>query len=72
MPEPLPVNVVLADLDSQWNASNVVEPFFIEVTSYDGASSSTSSTSSASAITGNNRLQAKKSDNVYITTFKPV
>ena len=32
MPEPLPVNVVLADLDAQWNPSNVAEPFFIEVT----------------------------------------
>ena len=32
MPEPLPVNVVLADLDAQWNASNVTEPLFIEVT----------------------------------------
>ncbi len=32
MPEPLPVNVVLADLDAQWNPSNVTEPLFIEVT----------------------------------------
>tara|TARA_R110002020_G_scaffold129310_2_gene289605 strand:- start:433 stop:867 length:435 start_codon:yes stop_codon:yes gene_type:complete len=32
MPEPLPVNTILTDLDAQWNASNVVEPFFIEVT----------------------------------------
>ena len=35
MPEPLPITVVLADLDTQWNASNVVEPFFIEVTGND-------------------------------------
>ena len=32
MPEPLPVNTILADLDAQWQSSNVVEPFFIEVT----------------------------------------
>ena len=32
MPEPLPVNVVLADLDAQWNPSNVTEPLFIEGT----------------------------------------
>ena len=32
MPVPLPVNVVLADLDAQWNPSNVTEPLFIEVT----------------------------------------
>ena len=32
MPDPLPVNVVLADLDAQWNPSNVTEPLFIEVT----------------------------------------
>ena len=35
MPEPLPITVVLADLDAQWNASNVAEPFFIEVTGND-------------------------------------
>ena len=32
MAEPIPVDILLADLDSQWNASNVVEPTFIEVT----------------------------------------
>ena len=31
MPEPLPVTVLLADLDAQWNGSNVTEPAFIEV-----------------------------------------
>ena len=30
--EPLPVNEILAEFDSQWNASNVTEPEFIEVT----------------------------------------
>ena len=30
--EPLPVKDLLADFDSQWNASNVTEPEFIEVT----------------------------------------
>ena len=35
MPEPLPITAVLVDLDAQWNASNVVEPFFIEVTGND-------------------------------------
>ena len=30
--DPLPVKEFLDDLDSQWNASNVVEPRFIEVT----------------------------------------
>jgi len=32
MAEPIPVDILLADMDSQWNASNVVEPTFIEVT----------------------------------------
>ena len=32
MAEPIPVDILLTDLDSQWNASNVVEPIFIEVT----------------------------------------
>ena len=32
MPEPLPVKDLLAVFDAQWNASNVVEPRFIEVT----------------------------------------
>ena len=32
MAEPIPVDILLADLDSQWNASNVTEPIFIEVT----------------------------------------
>ena len=32
MPEPLPVKDLLAEFDAQWNASNVVEPRFIEVT----------------------------------------
>ena len=32
MPEPIPVDILLTDLDSQWNASNVVEPNFIEAT----------------------------------------
>ena len=32
MPEPIPVDILLADLDSQWNSSNVTEPIFIEVT----------------------------------------
>ena len=32
MPEALPINVVLTDLESQWNNSNVTTPFFIEVT----------------------------------------
>lgn len=30
--EPLPVKELLDDFDAQWNASNVVEPRFIEVT----------------------------------------
>ena len=30
--DPLPVKEFLDDLDAQWNASNVVEPRFIEVT----------------------------------------
>ena len=30
--EPIPVDAIMADLDGQWNASNVVEPRFIEVT----------------------------------------
>jgi hypothetical protein len=30
--EPLPVKEFVDDLDAQWNASNVVEPRFIEVT----------------------------------------
>ena len=32
MPEPLPIKDVLDELDTQWNASNVAEPKFIEVT----------------------------------------
>jgi len=32
MAEPIPVDILLADLDSQWNSGNVAEPFFIEVT----------------------------------------
>ena len=32
MAEPIPVDILLADLDAQWNSSNVVEPIFIEVT----------------------------------------
>ena len=32
MPEPLPVKEFVDDLDAQWNASNVTEPRFIEVT----------------------------------------
>lgn len=35
MPEALPINVVLTDLESQWNNSNVTTPFFIEVTGTD-------------------------------------
>lgn len=35
MPEALPINVVLTDLESQWNNSNVTTPFFIEVTGAD-------------------------------------
>ena len=31
MPEVLPIVDVLADLDTQWNGSNVTEPAFIEV-----------------------------------------
>ena len=31
MPEPIPITTVLADLDGQWNGSNVTEPSFIEV-----------------------------------------
>ena len=31
MPEVLPIVDVLADLDTQWNCSNVTEPAFIEV-----------------------------------------
>ena len=31
MPEPLPITTILADLDAQWNGSNVTEPAFIEV-----------------------------------------
>ena len=31
MPEPIPITTVLADLDGQWNGSNVAEPSFIEV-----------------------------------------
>tara|TARA_R110002020_G_scaffold291784_3_gene507183 strand:- start:96 stop:530 length:435 start_codon:yes stop_codon:yes gene_type:complete len=31
MPEPLPITTILADLDTQWNGSNVTEPAFIEV-----------------------------------------
>ena len=30
--EPLPVKELLDDFDTQWNASNVLEPRFIEVT----------------------------------------
>ena len=29
--EPIPIDAVLADLDSQWNASNVTKPAFITV-----------------------------------------
>ena len=29
--EPIPIDTVLADLDSQWNASNVTKPAFITV-----------------------------------------
>jgi|TARA_R110000824_G_scaffold158125_2_gene331827 hypothetical protein len=32
MAEPIPVDILLGDLDTQWNASNVTEPIFIEVT----------------------------------------
>ena len=32
MPEPLPIKDFLDELDTQWNASNVAEPKFIEVT----------------------------------------
>tara|TARA_R110002020_G_scaffold474125_2_gene704697 strand:+ start:370 stop:810 length:441 start_codon:yes stop_codon:yes gene_type:complete len=32
MPEALPVKDVLAEFDAQWDANNVVEPRFIEVT----------------------------------------
>ena len=32
MPEPLPIKDFLDELDAQWNASNVAEPKFIEVT----------------------------------------
>ena len=32
MAEPIPVDILLADLNSQWNAGNVAEPIFIEVT----------------------------------------
>ena len=31
--EPIPVDAVMADLDSQWNASNVTEPIYITVNS---------------------------------------
>ena len=31
MPEPIPVSDALAEFNAQWNASNVVEPSFIEV-----------------------------------------
>ena len=30
--EPMPASEVLDELDSQWNASNVTEPNYIEVT----------------------------------------
>ena len=32
MPEPLPIKDFLDEIDAQWNASNVAEPKFIEVT----------------------------------------
>jgi len=32
MPETLPINILITDLESQWNTSNVTTPFFIEVT----------------------------------------
>ena len=32
MPETLPINIFITDLESQWNNSNVTTPFFIEVT----------------------------------------
>jgi len=35
MPEALPINVFITDLESQWNNSNVTTPFFIEVTGTD-------------------------------------
>ena len=35
MPEALPINVVLTDLERQWNNSNETTPFFIEVTGAD-------------------------------------
>jgi len=38
MAEPIPVDILLSDLDSQWNASNVLEPIFIEVTGADDPS----------------------------------
>ena len=31
--EPIPVDAIMADLDSQWNASNVTEPIYITVNS---------------------------------------
>ena len=32
MAAPIPVDILLSDLDTQWNSSNVAEPIFIEVT----------------------------------------
>jgi len=32
MPEALPINIFITDVESQWNNSNVTTPFFIEVT----------------------------------------
>lgn len=32
MPEALPINIFITDLESQWSNSNVTTPFFIEVT----------------------------------------
>ena len=29
--EPIPIDAIIADLDSQWNSSNVTEPSFITV-----------------------------------------
>lgn len=31
--EPIPVDAIMADLDSQWNASNVEEPIYVTVNS---------------------------------------
>ena len=37
MPEPVPVTDVLAEFNSQWNASNVVKPQLIEMAGVDAA-----------------------------------